>query len=132
MLDNSITLAVDVANTGSTTDIDFTRFDEYNNRTVYISEDHEPGMRDELSFYRTFPKPNGVFKGTRKSSFKFTKDVEVSDNQGGVILSSVIFEVSVSIPVGVALADQVEMRQRAIAALDNDTLMNMFHDKQNI
>lgn len=132
MLSNEITLAVDTENTGVPTNLVYTRYDEYNNRTVYISEEHEPSTRDELTFYRTFPKPSGTFLGTRKSAFKFSKEFPVLDKEGNTINSPFIFEVSTSIPIGISTADQVEMRQRAIAALDNDTLMNLFHDKQNI
>lgn len=132
MLSNEITLAVDTANTGTTTNLTYTRFDEYNNRTVYISADHEPSARDELTFYRTFPKPSGNFLGTRKAALKFSKELPVLDKEGNTIMSPFIFEVSTSIPLGVSTADQVEMRQRGVAILDNDTLMNLFHDKQNI
>lgn len=132
MLSEEIALAVDEANNATLVTHTFTRFDVYNNRSVYISGDHEPSMKDELTFYRTFPKPNGSFLGTRKTAFKFSKETPVLNKEGEVILSPFIFEVSCSIPLGVDVATQILMRQRAIALLDRDILMNALNDKQNI
>lgn len=125
MLNDSITLAVDTLNSGVPTNLVLTRVDESDSgRSLYIGPDHEMGERDQLQFYRTLPKPAGKFKGVARSSFKFTKDVEVLDNEGNTIVAPYIFEVSQSIPVGVTDATRVIMRQRGIAALDDDTLMN--------
>lgn len=132
MLDNVITLAVDTLNTGSTTDIDYSRFEEYLNRSVYISDDHEPGMRDTLAFYRTLPKPVPNFKGVRKSTAKFTLDQTVDDGAGGTVDVPAIVEVNFSLPIGVTEAVMVILRQRVIALLDNDTFMNKLNSIQMV
>lgn len=124
MQDNVITLAVDELNNDSTVDYDFTRYDEYQNRSVYIGEDHDLASRDTLSLYRTLPKPAGNYKGNAKSSFKISKDYAVDGVDGIASLTApLIVEVSFSIPVGIAAADRMIARQRAIALLDDDTFM---------
>lgn len=124
MLDNTITLAVDEANTASTTDHVYTRYDEYQNRSVYIGSAHALDDRDMMAFYRTSPKPAGNFKGVAKSAIKFTKDIVVEGVDGVAQLTSpIIFEISASIPVGATEAQRILARQTAIAALDDDTLM---------
>lgn len=132
MLDNIITLPVDIQNTGTTTNLDYQRFDSFQNRSVYISENHLPGNRDTLSFYRTFPKVAGNFKGVRKSTFKFSRDVTVDTVDGGTTDSQLIIEVSCSFPVGVTTAQILEARQRAVALLDKDAVMDQLHDLQVI
>ena len=124
MLDNEVTLAVDVLNNGTPVDYDFTRFEEYLNRSVYAGENHSLVARDQLSFYRTQPKPNGNFRGTAKCAAKFSTD-HVVDGVDGVSQLTVplIMELSCSIPVGILVADQLVARQRMIALLDNDTFM---------
>jgi hypothetical protein len=130
---NSITLAVDEENTGSTTNHVYTRFDEYQNRTVYTEADHQLTLRDTLSFYRTFPKPSGNFKGTAKTTLKFSKDYAV-DGVDGVasLIAPLIAEVSFSVPVGVTAAAQMIGRQRCISILDDDTVMVALMNQLNI
>jgi len=124
MQDNVITLAVDELNNDTTVDYDFTRYEEFQNRSVYIGEDHDLAARDTLSLYRTFPKASGNYKGNAKSTLKFSKDYEVTGVDGvSTLTAPVILEVSFSIPVGVAAADRMILRQRAIAILDSDTFM---------
>jgi len=124
MQSNTITLAVDVLNNDSTVDYDFTRFEEYQNRSVYIGEDHQLTSRDTLSLYRTFPKSVGNFKGMSKCAAKFSQDIEVTGVDGlAALVAPLILEVSASIPVGATLAQQLVARQRAIALLDDDTIM---------
>lgn len=124
MLSDIITLPIDTANTGVTTDLTYSRYEEQTNRSTYISAVHEPGRRDILAFYRSVPKPAGVFKGVRKSSVKFTHDVTVDDSAGGTIDCPVILEINFSIPIGVSTAVILELRQRLVALLDADTVMD--------
>lgn len=120
-----ITLAVDTLNSGSTTNYDFTRFEETLNRTIYAGEDHTIDSRDQLAIYRTAPKRTGNFKGVAKTSTKFTRDITILGVDGLANLTApIIIEVSFSIPVGCTTAQMVGMRQRAIALLDSDTIMN--------
>lgn len=124
MLDNVITLAVDELNDTNTVDHVYSRFEEFQNRSVYTMSNHSVISRDTLTFYRTFPKVMGNFKGTAKSAMKFSKDYAVEGVDGIASLTSpLIFEVSCSVPVGIVVADQMISRQRAIALLDGDTLM---------
>jgi hypothetical protein len=124
MQDNVLTLAVDELNDTNTVDHVFTRFEEYQNRSIYISADHELTARDILGLYRTFPKQNGNFKGTGKCSMKFTCDKSVEGVDGVASLTSpIIAEVSFSVPVGATVADQMIARQKLIALLDDDAIM---------
>lgn len=129
MLANTITVAVDENNTGTTTDHVFTRFDEFQNRSVYIGANHSPEARDNLTFYRTFPKQSGNFRGTCKSSFKISTDKVVNGADGASqIVAPVICEVSFSLPLGTTLADRTVLRQRILSLLDDDALMeNLTH-----
>lgn len=132
MLDNTITLPVDTLNNGTTTNLSYTRYDEYLNRTGYISENHQPGERDTLTFYRTLAKSVGTFKGTRKTTAKFTRDFEVATTDGGAIQAPAIVELNFSVPIGVSTADIVKIRQTAVALLDDDTLMDQLNVLQVI
>lgn len=124
MQDNVLTLAVDELNTDSTTDHVFSRFEEYQNRSVYTEANHQLSAKDTLTLYRTFPKIAGNFKGTAKCALKFSKDYSVDGVDGVASLTSpLIAEVSFSTPVGISVADQLIMRQRIIAILDDDTFM---------
>lgn len=124
MQPNVITLAVDVANNGTTVDYDFSRFEESLNRTIYAGENHAIDAKDTLAIYRTAPKQSGNFKGVAKTSVKFTQDNTVLGVDGLAQLTSpLIAEVSFSIPVGVTTASVIEMRQRLIALLDQDSVM---------
>lgn len=124
MQPDSITLSVDAANDGNPANQVFTRYAEYDNRSEYIGADHSIALKDELKFYRTQPKPNGNFKGTARSTCKFSKDYAVPGvDETTTVASPVIVEVSFSCPVGVSSADITEMRQRAVSLLDDDTVM---------
>lgn len=127
MQPNTITLAVDVLNNGTPVNESLTRFEEYLNRSVYVTESHNVGSKDTLSLYRTFPKPNGNFKGVSKTSMKFSRDIQVPGVDGiSNITAPVICEVSFSLPVGITDAQNLICRQRAVAALDLDSVMVPF------
>lgn len=123
MQDNTITLAVDVANNATSVDLVYTRFDQYVNRTVYTAETHTLANPDTLSFYRTFPKTSGNYPGQAKAAVKFSRNIVVTGLDGSDVLGPQIIEVSVSNPVGATVAQQMEMRQRALALLDRDDVM---------
>lgn len=128
MLDDQLTLTVDVANDGTTTadeDQVYTRYEEHLNRSVYIAEGHTVAAPHTLSFYRTQPKANGNFKGMAKSAFKFSETLLVPGADGVTTVSApLICEVSFSTPVGATTEQIVELRQRLVALLDNDIFMN--------
>lgn len=124
MLDNTITLSVDPANDSNPENQIFTRFDEYQNRSVYTGPNHSLSDRETLTFYRTAPKPSGNFKGVAKSSFKISRDVSVEGKDDTTTVAAIeLGEVSFSIPIGTTAAEAMELRQRLIAVLDDDDLM---------
>lgn len=129
MQPNTITLAVDTANTGSTTDQDYARYAETINSSQYIGEDHSLSVRNTLQFYRTAAKKNGNFPGTAKSAVKFTQDVEIPgvDTSTTLVAPSII-EISFSLPVGATSAHAKELRQRALALLDDDAIIGALHE----
>lgn len=125
MQPNVLTFAVDEENDGiDLADHVFTRFEEFQNRAMYISADHTLVAKDTFGMYRTLPKSNGNFKGVAKTSIKFSKDIQV-DGLDGVskITAPIIMEVSVSLPVGTTPETAMIMRQRVISALDRDDVM---------
>lgn len=133
MQDNSITLAVDTANTGVTTDQVYTRHEELTDRSTYIGASHALDARDIVQFYRTAAKRNGEYRGTARSAFKLTEDISVDNVSGdGSIVAPLIMEVSFSVPVGATAAQTLELRQRGIALLDDDAIVADLIDKQEI
>lgn len=128
MQPNVITLSVDAQNDGQTTadlSVNFTRFDEYQNRTVYIGDNHQMDAKDTLTLYRSTPTPNGNFKGVMKTSVKFTKDVLVPGVDGvSTLTAPIILEVSFSVPVGASAAALLLARQTALALVDRDDIMD--------
>lgn len=127
---DQLSLSVDVENdgVGPVTEV-YSRFETLPNRTRYIGGDHTPGARNEIGLYRSFPTKSGNFKGVGKTSVKFTQDVSVPGVDSTTeVTAPVILEVSFSVPVGVAGADIKHYRQRLLALLDNDDVM----DKLNI
>lgn len=132
-LSQDITISVDAANDSNPANQVYSRFDSYQNRSVYIGADHAPDARNMLGFYRTFPTKSGNFKGVAKTSVKFTQDVEVSGVDSSTTLTSpIILDLSFSVPVGAPVADLVEVRQRLLALIDNDTFMNSLNIQQMV
>jgi hypothetical protein len=128
MQPNEITLAVDEANSGSTTDHDFTRIDSFSNRSLYCRDGvHTAAARDQLNFYRTPGKQNGNYRGSEKTSTKFTVDTTVPGVDGSDIVAPMIVETKYSFPVGTPAATKKLMRQKAIALQDLDSVMDDLH-----
>lgn len=131
MQPNEITLSVDALNNGTPVNRIYTRFDEYQNRSVYVGPNHSISARDTLSLYRTQPKPSGNFKGVAKTALKFSEDKVVTGTDGlSQLTAPIIGDIAFSIPVGVSNADILAFEQRLVAALDhaimralNETLM---------
>lgn len=78
------------------------RHEESANRTTYVDDTtHSVAQRDQVQFYRTFPKRSGSSRGSAKVSFKLTRDVTVPNASGdGEIVLPLIGECSFSLPVG--------------------------------
>lgn len=121
---DQLTLAVDALNDGNLADQVFSRYTTHENRTAYIGATHAPDARNMIGIYRTFPTRSGNFKGTSKSSVKFTEDISVASVDGGTIVAPAILDLSFSLPVGTPAAKVKELRQRLIAALDTDSFMD--------
>jgi hypothetical protein len=125
---NEITLTVDVDNDGATTADEtqvYSRHEEHLNRSLYIAEDHTVAAPHTLSLYRTQPKVNGNFLGMAKSAVKFSECLAVEGADGvTTVKAPLICEISFSVPVGTSSAQLMEMRQRAVALLDDDTIMD--------
>lgn len=133
MQPNQLTLNVDYLNNGTTTAETYDRFDSFQNRSVYVGEGHSAESRDTLTLYRTFPTKSGNFKGTAKSAIKLSLDAAVPGADGVATLTApIIAEVSFSLPVGVEAAEVLKLRQRLIALLDSDTVMDDLNIKQMV
>jgi len=121
---DQLVLSVDAANDGNPANQTYKRYQEFENRSVYISSAHLPESRDMIGLYRTFPTKSGNFKGVSKSAIKLTEDVEVAGVDSSTTLTSpIIFEMSFSVPVGATAAQIVGVIQRGLPMLDNDTLI---------
>lgn len=127
MQPNEIVLDVNDDNDDGTTptvEVTMTRFDEYQNRSEYISDTHTISVRDKLGLYRTQPKQSGNFRGTAKSAVKFTTDHSVAGvDAATTIIAPAIVEVGFSFPVGMTAAQCLVMRMKAVALLQDDTVM---------
>lgn len=113
MQSDLITLPVDISDNNTPVDMVYSRQEAHLNRTVYIGPNHQPDMRELLTFYRSPIKSTSTFKGVMRTSFKFTKDVEVLNPVGETIVSPIIIECSFSVPVGANEADRLEATQAA-------------------
>lgn len=129
MQPNVITLPVNEdGDNGTTPAVDhiFNRYDEYQNRSEYISGSHTLALRDKLGLYRTTPKASGNFRGTAKSAVKFTRDFSVAGvDASTTIVAPAIVEVSFSFPVGMTPAETMVMRQCAVAMLDHSVIAEL-------
>lgn len=133
MLTSPITIAVDTENTGTTENQVYSRFDSSSNRSTYIGDGHSNVARNTLGFFRSLPKKNGNFRGTAKTSLKFTEDITVTGVDGvSALTTPLICEVNFSIPVGATEAQQLELRQRVLALLDMDSIMTPLLNTQMI
>lgn len=120
MLDNTVTLPVDVANSGSTSNRVYTRYSEFQDRSIYNGPAHTLTTRDTLGFYRTPVKSNGADNGVAKSALKLTQDIEVAGKDSSTfVVKPMIGNCDFSIPVGATVEQTLEFRQRMIAALDH-------------
>lgn len=120
----TITLAVDVLNNASTVNKVYGSLSGVQgNKSQYIGPDHSMVAPHTLTFYRTFPKPSGNFRGVTKTAAKLSITKEVDGIDGSTLSAPLIGEVSFSLPVGATEADELVLRQTLIALLDRDDLM---------
>lgn len=125
MLDNTITLAVDVANNDVLVNQEYRRHEESMNRSFYIGSSYSLANRDTITFNRTMPTRSGNDLGTGKTRAKFTQDTTVSGVDTSTSLTKpVIIEISESIPVGTDPAVLEEVCQRLIAFVKDSAVRN--------
>lgn len=132
MLPNSITLAVDEANNSTSVNHVMSRAEEGVNKSVYYDADHTVAARNNMSIIRQFPKQSGNFYGTLKTTVKFTKDISVDGVNGETIKVPLIAQADFSFPVGTTNAQATLFRQKLIAMLDDDSVMDLLHDQGQI
>lgn len=124
MLNNAITLAVDVAGNNTIVNQVISRHEESANRTRYIFDSHSLTGRDVVDFYRTQPTKSGNFRGVAKSAAKITTDISVAGvDASTTLVSPLIGEISFSLPIGFTAAQVMLLRQRMIAILDNQLVV---------
>jgi hypothetical protein len=133
MLDNIITLPVDELHDATDVNCAYTRHEESVNRTVYISPDHSLVAPDLLTFYRTPVKQSGNFRGVAKTSAKFSQSILVDGVDATTSVSApIIIDVGFSVPVGATPAQVLLARQRAVALLDLDAIMDELNNRQSV
>jgi hypothetical protein len=132
MIGNELTVNVDLANSGSTTPVEFKLDESYLHRNVYTGPNHSVGSRRLLGTYRTRPTISGNYRGTSKTAVKLTRDVPVLGADGvSTITSPRIIEVSISDPLGSPEASLVEDLQTIVALMDNNTFaLALIRDQQ--
>lgn len=128
MLDNTITLPVDLLNNGTPTDQVFTRFREEPERTEYHGPTHTGAVQDILTLTRKSPVRNGNFLGAYRTKAVFTQSFDVT-GYDGTTLKGIVANVSVemTVPLGLTSAQVLTLRQRVIALLDQDIPMDRFN-----
>ena len=119
MLAETVVLPVDILNNGTTTNRNYTRYQEFLDRSVYKGPSHTLMRRDTLGFYRTPIKPNGSNNGVAKSAGKLTQDIVVPGKATTEVVLPMIGNFDFSIPVGATAAQTLEFRQRMIAVIDH-------------
>lgn len=127
MLSNELVLTVDETNDGITTanvNHTYRRLSDSAFKSEYIHSNHAVDLRDILTFNATPAKPQGNFRGVRRASFKFTKDITVAGADSTTTLTApIILEVKVSIPTGATAAQLLIERQKAVTLLDDDAVV---------
>lgn len=132
MQDNTITLPVDELNNATLVNHVYTRYDAISNRSWYNGPGHTELLRNQMSLFRSAAKPNGNFKGVRKTALKFTKDHTVLGVDGvSNLVAPAIADCGFSLPVGMTSAQKLLFRQTVIAGLDH-ALMNALQDNLDI
>jgi hypothetical protein len=123
---NDIVLSVDAANDSNPANETFSLVSPFSEgKSTWLKDGTMREDHDIVTFYGALPKRSGNFQGVYRSGIKATHGVEVEGVDSTTSLDSdIILNLSVSVPVGTATADLVLVRQRLIAALDDDTLMN--------
>jgi hypothetical protein len=132
MIPDTFTVAVDILNNGTTTDKVYERAETFPGRSIFTGDNHSLEAEDSVTFYRTMPKSNGNFKGTGRTTVKTRQDFIVAGADGVAQLTQIASaETLFALPVGMTSAQKLEFRQRHIALLDHELMID-FQDKLNV
>lgn len=125
-LSDPIVLSVDVLADANFADQTFGRYiGNGENYSVYNGENHSSALRNTLGFYRTFPKPQGNYRGVERSAVKTTQDVVITGADGlSQLTKPAIIETKFNRPVGLSDSDWLAIKQRHLAAIGNKILMD--------
>ena len=82
------------------------------NKSSYISSGHNDLNQDMLVITPSDPKQTSATYGTRRTSIKFLRDVDVATPGGTTERKTLKVELSVSVPIGATTADLNEARAR--------------------
>lgn len=122
---NTLTLPVDTTNNGTTTNRNYNRYREEPEKTEYRGPDHAGIVQDTLTITRKSPTRNGNFLGAYRTKAQFAQSYDVigldGTTQKGI---NATISIEVVAPLGLTDAQLKELRQRALALLDNDTVMD--------
>jgi len=134
MLDLTLTLSVDKANDSNAVNEVFTRDGGAvaPNKSLYYGDLHTVDAKETLAFARVPAKVNGNFKGTNRSSQKYSRTFTVLAVDGSNMDVIATTECIDSFPAGMTSAQKKEMRQYMISVRDNDTIMTAVHDQGQV
>jgi len=106
---------------------EYKQFRENGKNTVFTGPNHTEERRDLLVISAGDPVKSGNYRGTRKTSAKFTRDEDVAGVDSTTSLTSpMIFEVNASIPVGLETEDVEPYIKRLIGFLMTDEALDLF------
>lgn len=121
---NEIILPVDVANDGNTVNQTYVHHRTEGNRSTYRGESSTLQSRDLIQIYATQARPGKGTLGASRQYVKTTRDVSVPNAAGdGNVVMPAIVNVEFSLPTGVTGEFVTELRQVAVAMLNNDAIM---------
>lgn len=94
-----------------------------NGSSLYISGVHTESAPDKVQLYVSDPKPSGAFLGQQKAELKATRGIVVKDNAGNDVIRNAIINVNVSLPVGISLIDEHNLRAMVAKLLTTTPLI---------
>lgn len=131
MLANSITLQTSLATTP--VDVEFSRYEEHLDRTVYIGDDHSLERKHTLSLYRTQPKRVGNNRGQAKAALKvFHEAAVLGADQTTNVINPGVGDVMLSIPVGATDAFIEDLLDELISSLQHAEIRSKLIKKLEI
>lgn len=133
MLDNTITFDVDHDRDATPTEEVFSKFQEFLNRSVYNGADNSDALRNQMVVTRNEPTVSGNFRGVKKTSLKFTQDIEVAGvDTETTLVAPIILSLSLSLPVGTTAASAMHLRERMRAALDDQDFITRLSEGREV